>query len=85
MIPGHQVGQNLGGFHGNGHRHQYHHHWIVSKWARIVMISGEYRSEFFFIHEKVKSYQGHGVAGKYVIATKDMPEKHHDIAIFIEI
>ena len=49
------------------------------------MISGEYRSEFFFIHEKVKSYQGHGVAGKYVIATKDMPEKHHDIAIFIEI
>ena len=77
--------QNLGGFHGNGHRHQYHHHRIVSKWARIVMISGEYRSEFFFIHEKVKSYQGHGVAGKYVIATKDMPEKHHDIAIFIEI
>ena len=49
------------------------------------MISVEYRSEFFFRHEKVKSYQGHGVAGKYVIATKDMPEKHHDIAIFIEI
>ena len=47
------------------------------------MISGEYRSEFFFRHEKVKSYQGHGVAGKYVIATKDMPEKHLMILQFL--